>query len=339
MATEAIVNGQVLTTLAGAIGETDTTLTVSSASGFPPADTFRIRLDDELLLVTAGAGTTAWTVTRGVEGSHARNHAAGATVLFTVTEAGLSNYLGLTTRAMYGTVAARPATALDGARYFHSDAPYDALYTGGAWQFYGPRQRFKPLPISSGAPAGFTQIGSTTGVTVSTANGKVTVKCPPAATVVDSWRCFVKTLPSLPFSVTACMHSDGYPADYWTIGLILRDSVGGKLINYGMNYRAANPGCTVESVRWTNLTTFNSLLDATRFIHTIPFRVTWFRLRVTSTTITCEWSPDGISFWRQWHTEALTAFLPAVDQVGFGVTSANTSQYASVSVLSWEEGT
>lgn len=43
----------------------------------------------ELMLVTAGAATTTWTVTRGVEGTTAASHAGGATVAHVLTAAGL----------------------------------------------------------------------------------------------------------------------------------------------------------------------------------------------------------------------------------------------------------
>jgi hypothetical protein len=61
------------TTLSSAINATQTTLSVTSASGFPTS-TFRIRIDDELMTVTGGFGTTTWTVTRGVNGSTAAAH-------------------------------------------------------------------------------------------------------------------------------------------------------------------------------------------------------------------------------------------------------------------------
>jgi len=72
------------TTLAAAIAAADTTITVSSAAGFPSQPQFRIRIDNELLLVTAVSGTT-WTVQRGVEGTTAAAHASGATVTHVLT--------------------------------------------------------------------------------------------------------------------------------------------------------------------------------------------------------------------------------------------------------------
>jgi Tfp pilus assembly protein PilX len=62
------------TTLAAAITSSQTTITVSSASGFPTSGTFRIRIDDEDMTVTGGQGTTTWTVTRGVNSTTAASH-------------------------------------------------------------------------------------------------------------------------------------------------------------------------------------------------------------------------------------------------------------------------
>lgn len=69
------------TTIPSAINATQTTITVASASGFPTS-AFRLRIDDEMMNVTAGFGTTTWTVTRGVNGSTAASHAASQTVLW-----------------------------------------------------------------------------------------------------------------------------------------------------------------------------------------------------------------------------------------------------------------
>ena len=62
------------TTLAAAITASQTTITVSSASGFPASGTFRVRIDDEDMTVTGGQGTTTWTVTRGVNSTTAASH-------------------------------------------------------------------------------------------------------------------------------------------------------------------------------------------------------------------------------------------------------------------------
>ncbi|WP_169542366.1 multicopper oxidase domain-containing protein [Solirubrobacter soli] len=57
-----------------------TQVTVASASGFPAAGTYYVRIDNEVLQVTGGQGTTTWTVLRGQLGTAAATHAAGAVI-------------------------------------------------------------------------------------------------------------------------------------------------------------------------------------------------------------------------------------------------------------------
>ena len=63
-----------------------TTLAVTSALRFPSTNGYYVRVDNEYMFVTAGAGTTSWTVTRNVtppstaSGSPGVAHSIGATV-------------------------------------------------------------------------------------------------------------------------------------------------------------------------------------------------------------------------------------------------------------------
>ena len=69
------------TTLAAAISSTSqTSITVASATGFPTVVPYLVKVDDEILLVDAGAGTTTWTVKRAQAGTVAATHAAAAAV-------------------------------------------------------------------------------------------------------------------------------------------------------------------------------------------------------------------------------------------------------------------
>src|SRR5437868_7227283 len=78
--------------LPAGIGAGDLVLNVVSAVGSPASD-FRIRVDDELMLVTNKGAGTNWTVTRGVEGTVAAAHLAGATVTHVITAGGLASWL------------------------------------------------------------------------------------------------------------------------------------------------------------------------------------------------------------------------------------------------------
>jgi hypothetical protein len=69
------------TTANGAIASTTTTsITVASASGFPASSPYVVKIDSEYMLVTAGFGTTTWTVVRGFAASTAATHLTGAAI-------------------------------------------------------------------------------------------------------------------------------------------------------------------------------------------------------------------------------------------------------------------
>ncbi|HYF28582.1 MAG TPA: hypothetical protein VD931_22775 [Baekduia sp.] len=80
------------TTLNGAIDNVTTSVTVTSGTGAPAAN-FRVRVDDELMLVTSVGGGTNWTVTRGVESTTAASHSSGATIAHVITKGGLDQYM------------------------------------------------------------------------------------------------------------------------------------------------------------------------------------------------------------------------------------------------------
>ena len=79
------------TTLANICNSGDTSINVVSATGFPTATPYSILIDTELLLVTSGASTTTWGVSRAQEGTAAATHAPAATVTQLVTDAGLNS--------------------------------------------------------------------------------------------------------------------------------------------------------------------------------------------------------------------------------------------------------
>jgi hypothetical protein len=99
--------GTPIATLTEALSPTGTTLKVSAPApeGLRGAGQFHILVDSEIMLVTAGASVTEWTVTRNVEplvgGSGAASHASGASV-----------YLDLTAGALTAKFPARNAAGL-----------------------------------------------------------------------------------------------------------------------------------------------------------------------------------------------------------------------------------
>lgn len=76
------------TVLVGSITSGATSLAVLSSSAFPTTGNFRIRIDNEILIVTNVSGTT-WTVTRAAESTLAVAHNNGASVAHILTAGGL----------------------------------------------------------------------------------------------------------------------------------------------------------------------------------------------------------------------------------------------------------
>lgn len=117
------VANDVATTLGASIVDGSTTsITVSSGSGFPSPN-FRIRIDNELMLVTSVGGGTNWTVTRAVEGTSGVSHSNSATVTHVLTAAAVDNIVKERTSgrnaiwvpaAAMGPWASNPATYSQG---------------------------------------------------------------------------------------------------------------------------------------------------------------------------------------------------------------------------------
>ncbi len=75
-----------VTTLSAAISAASaTSITVTSASGFPTSGSYYIMIDSEQMQVTAGQGTTTWTVLRGTNSTTAATHANAANVFQSAT--------------------------------------------------------------------------------------------------------------------------------------------------------------------------------------------------------------------------------------------------------------
>ena len=125
------------TTNTGAINASQTTITVASATGFPMSS-FRIRIDDELMTVTAGFGTTMWTVSRGVNGSTAASHVASQSVIWDDSDASGQLSWNATTK----TLTAKGTIYIDGSAKIANGAlnTYNgqaAIYLSGTFYLDG----------------------------------------------------------------------------------------------------------------------------------------------------------------------------------------------------------
>ena len=97
------------TALSAAVSSSATSLPVTTAAPSAlQAGEFRVRVDDEIMLVTAtgGSGASPWTVTRGVEGTTGAAHSSAAAVTHVLTAAALARaarYGPFYTPDAYGT--------------------------------------------------------------------------------------------------------------------------------------------------------------------------------------------------------------------------------------------
>lgn len=72
----------VASTLDSAIASDAVTLTVDGLAQFPTGSRFYVKIEDEILLVTGGAGTLTWTILRGQLETTAVSHAGGTPVVW-----------------------------------------------------------------------------------------------------------------------------------------------------------------------------------------------------------------------------------------------------------------
>jgi hypothetical protein len=163
MATEKFANNA-SSTLSSGISDTDLSLTVSSASSFPTSGQFRIKIENEILLVTSVA-SNVFTVSRGQEGTSAASHNSGSTVTHILT-AGAIKYISPSsyTEPVY---IADPtnwidtgATLLDARRYSRFFIVGNTLYIyGGLNSSNNSTNTIWSAPISN--PTNVTNTGST----------------------------------------------------------------------------------------------------------------------------------------------------------------------------------
>lgn len=118
MATESLANHSYTTVGTGGVTSTATTLPVAAYAGFPTTGQYRVVVDpgtssEELMLVTAGQGTTSWTVTRAAEVTNngvqtAFAHSAGAAVAHVLSVGGLSGWVETMPTATASALATGP---------------------------------------------------------------------------------------------------------------------------------------------------------------------------------------------------------------------------------------
>ena len=125
---ENYINGYSVAVGTGGINNVSTTLPVTVAASVSGG--FRILVDNEKMLVTAGGTTTSWTVTRAIEGSTATSHVV-ATAIYVIITAGSLDQIR---QDMVGYGTSLPGSPKNGDTYVLTTTGTQYLYTSGVWQ-------------------------------------------------------------------------------------------------------------------------------------------------------------------------------------------------------------
>lgn len=300
------------TTLSSGVNDSTTTLPVTAATGFPSAAQYRVIVEDEIMLVTAGAGTTSWTVTRGAEGTTAASHSSGMAVTHVVTAGALDQIRADDVQT--AAYASQPAAEKAGRIFLPNDGRILQRDTGAAWANWGPLFPLTPPSLGSfawqnqGATATVTTDQDAVYLTEPTANG-------------DNVRGQTINLPATPFTVTmGCMlTADMNGGTAPNGGLLLRDGTP-KNITFGPLVRAAN-GIKLALLKWDS----DSHVQTTVFENFASFLGGIIWLRHTDDGSNNKWytSGDGRN-WILQYSESRTAYITAT-KVGFYVSRSSSA--------------
>ena len=170
-------------TLSGAVGAGDSSISVSSATGFPTLGKFTIIVDSEIMLVTGVSGTT-FTVERGAEATAAVSHTNNSTVTQILTVDSFLNAHHFDVRA-YGAVGdgtTDDASAFTAAIAAASDAGGGTVFVPpGTWKLGTAVQLLQGVSIRGAGHVATTLVGG---------EGTTTLKVvgtAPAATQINSF--------------------------------------------------------------------------------------------------------------------------------------------------------
>ena len=252
-------------TLNGSINNSTTSVTVTSASSFPSTGNFRVRVEDEIMLVTGVSGNT-FTVQRGIESTSAASHADGLPIYHILTAGALDqlikdNVVGGLSVPLYGKITDKDGNA-------QTASSFTWLNQGSATV-----SDVEDLILLS-----------------TPAEGSINVRglrqtIPSASTWV--WTVGVNTQFHTGFQTT--QYDDGQPM--FLIGT--RQSADSKMETVEFRYRYSNPHARVT--RWTNNTTVSSTVRVATCFDGFG-DVLWLRIEKTSTNYIYSFSNDGVNF-------------------------------------------
>lgn len=291
------------TVLSSSITSGATSLTVADASRFPTEGVFRIRIDDEILEVTAVSGTT-FTVVRATDGTTASNHIGGSQIAAIVTRDGINRML---TEYIDSYVPERNPYRIVNAS--------DVILTSSDWT---------------------EDDADNTMTIIDDSNGSITLQ---HAAFVTSEKIagILRNTPTAPYTITGAFRITSISdtgSSGGIFGPYIRRSANDNRIIW--RYRPHGP----EDQKWRAShyigNAFQGGVGSFRRVDDSPASIHWFKIIDNNTNIEYHWSDDGVNFERIYNQSRTSTIGGAPDQVGLAIDNL-TNRTAFITLLAWQE--
>lgn len=309
----------------------DFIITVEEGWRFPDQTPFRIRINNEIMLVTMKSDNVFF-VDRAQEGTDADNHLVDASVANVLTVQSLMNLIGCYCQS--GPASSLPSIdpEFEGMFYFPVDtSPYIYRNEGDNWASFGPF-----FQLEEPTETGFSWVNQGSATTVTT-DGGVVLQTPGAAG--ENVRARVISTPGTPYTVTTSFIPLLFPTDSTSCGLVFRESATGKMVFFRLLYDTGSSIAKNDLVlsldKYTNATTFDSNYKVASASN---FKGPLIWLRITDDGINLEFSWGNASnnfllFDSQLRDDFFTV---GPNQVGYAVHSDTASGGSLMTLLSWD---
>lgn len=300
-----------VTELNEALDGSETAIDVLDGSVFPSVGTFRVLVDDEIMLCTARS-TNTLTVVRGYEGTSATTHDSGAAILSNVTAGGLDRW-GKDNVPHWGNSSRPPLNSLTDS----SGAVIDA--------------------------SDFTATNVTNG-DIADDNGSIWFAHDAAGAGED---CAVWSIaaPGTPYSAVMafqCFMIGTAGGEGSNFGGLFRKASDGKLHTLSIGLKSGDSldlefGMQWASYKFDNATTFSSTAQ-TRQPMAVMTDLLWMKLEDDGTDLKFYLGMDGVH-WILVYDEPRTTFMSGgPDQVGFYINNPNNTLQAQAKLVHFSIG-
>jgi hypothetical protein len=254
---------------------------------------------------------------------------ASYTLTYTGNQWSISvGYAGDQAGSGYGLFTNRPVQGQSGRTYYATDQSVFYYDDGSSWKAIGPN--IKPVVLPSVSE--FTWVNQS-GASATDSGAGIYLKTLGTNSGSISSRLLVKSAPSTPYTISACLEYAGvtsFGSSNGPVGLCFRQSSDGKFQAFTIDFNQTGD-CVMASTKYNSTSSINSVYhsdDSGYIAGTV-----WLRIKDDGTNRLCEYSRDGVNY-NNFHFVSRTDFITA-DQVGFFVDPIY--QDIRVTFVSWEE--